>query len=189
MHDTMIDMLDNQSKYNSTSGLATRKWGSQGWNFLFACIMGGYPIKIDKNNIDHIKTKNHFKNMFKSLGYTMPCIFCRQSYKQFYSQLPIEPHLVGRIELMYWLYLMRDKVNKKLIGQEKECFNNEKKKLKVKYHKDKISKEEYYYLLDKSRRETLITSPSPPFKEVLEKYEAWRATCSKKAKTCSLPKK
>ena len=38
------------TKYHSTSGLSTKSWGPNGWYFLFSCIMGGYPIKIDKKN-------------------------------------------------------------------------------------------------------------------------------------------
>lgn len=180
--------MHQHNMYHSTSGLATRAWGPSGWFFLFSCIMGGFPPHIDPTNKEHKLIQKHFKNMFVSLGYTMPCVYCRNSYKQFAKELPIEPFLKGRIELMSWLYQVRDKVNKKLIQQERECYNNEKKKLKKMYYNKEISKEEYYIQTAQVKKETFITQPSPSFDEVLKKYESIRATCSKKAKTCSLPK-
>ena len=186
---------EDYSKYNSTAGLSTRSWGPGGWSFLFSCIMGGYPPVINKNNNEHKRIKKHFKQMFNNLGYTMPCIFCRESFKQFYKEIDIEPFLTDRINLMKWLYLIRDKVNTKLISQEEKCYNDEKKRLKKLYHSKKESdniresKKEYYKLLKDFKVETFITKPSPPFEEVLDKYESLRAVCSKRAKTCSLPKK
>jgi hypothetical protein len=53
----------------------------------------------------------------------------------------------------------------------------------------KQRKEMYYKKLEEFKEKTLVTQSSPPFKEVLEKYESIRAVCSKQSKTCSLPKK
>ena len=172
------------TKYSKTSGLNTRAWGKHGWYFLFSCIMGGYPVKIERNNTEHITIMNHFKNMFTSLGYTMPCIFCRESFKQFYKQIPIEPYLTGRIELMYWLYQIKNLVNQKLIAQEKERCDYEKSELKKKYYRGEISKPEYYSIRKQMDADIFVTTPTPPFKEVLEEFESLRAKCSKKVKSC-----
>jgi hypothetical protein len=173
----------------STAGLSTKAWGPSGWSFLFSCVMGGYPPVIDTNNKEHRSFRRHFKRMFISLGYTMPCIFCRQSYKIFYKELPIERFMDTRLELMHWLYLIRDKVNKKLIEQERECYRDERAALKIKYNQQKISPLEYRNEVQRVKRNTLLTRTSPPFIEVLDKYESIRAVCSKGAKTCSLPKR
>lgn len=174
--------------YYSTSGLSTKHWGPSGWNFLFACVMGTYPIKITKSKKDK-EIKKHFQQLFENMSYIMPCIFCRESYKLFYKELPIKPFLTGRIELMFWLYLIRDKVNQKLIKQEQKCYNDEKKKLKKEYKKDLITKQEYYLKIKDFKNETFITLPSPPFKDILDKYESIRANCYTKAKKCSLKHK
>jgi hypothetical protein len=179
----------NYSKYNGSSGLATSQWGPHAWIFLFSSIHGAYPIKINNKNKEHLDIKKHFKQLFTNLQFTMPCIFCRNSYKTFFKELPIDKFLIGRIELMYWLYLLRDKVNKKLIQQEKECYNNEKKLLKKKYHENKITKDEYYSKISEFKNKTFQTKQSPPFIEVLERFESMRATCSPKSKTCALPEK
>jgi hypothetical protein len=185
------DHIDH-TKYHSNSGLSTKSWGPSGWYFLFSCIMGGYPVKIQKNNLEHKTIKRHFKNMMLSLGYTMPCIFCRESFKKFCKELPIEPHMTGRIELMRWLYEIRNKVNEKLIAQEAKCYNDEKKRLKRIYHSQQEkenAKHKYYKDLQDFKNKTFITKPSPPFEEVLDKFESIRAVCSAKAKTCALPDK
>lgn len=173
------------AKYMSTSGMATRQWGPSGWEFLFSCIMGGYPPVIEAGNPEHVEVKHHFKKMFVSLGYTMPCIFCRQSYQLFCKELPIDAFLSGRLELMSWLYLIRDKVNRKLMKQERECYIDEKRRLQRDLSQRVISKEMYYAEKTALRRKTLFTRPSPPFKEVLDTYESMRATCSTKTKTCA----
>ncbi len=173
------------SNYDSKSGLSTKHWGPAGWKFLFSCIMGGYPPVMDAKNKEHQQIKQHFENMFISLGYTMPCIYCRESYKIFYSQLPPTKFFGSRISLMYWLYSIRDKVNKKLIAQEEKCYNDEKKRLKELVKRGKLSDDEYYKQIQEFKRHTMVTKSSPPFKEVLQMYENLRAKCSDKAKTCS----
>jgi hypothetical protein len=177
------------SIYEGNSGMSTKHWGPAAWKFLFTSIMGRYPLKIDMNNSEHILIKNAFKSMLTSLQIVMPCIYCRESFKKFLLELPIEPYLIGRIELMYWLYLMKDKVNQKLLGQENKCYADEKRKLKALFYSGSITEKEYYTQVTAFKEETFNTITSPPFKEVLDQYEELRAVCSDKAKTCALPKK
>lgn len=177
------------SMYDGTSGMSTKHWGPSAWNFLFISIMGRYPTRIDLQNQEHVTIQNAFKIMLTNLQSVMPCIFCRESFKEFLKELPIEPFLIGRIELMYWLYQMKDKVNKKLLKQESECYNDEKKRLKALFYTNQITQEEYYQKAKEFKAMTFQTVPTPPFKEVLDKYENLRAVCSAKAKTCALPKK
>lgn len=178
------------SKYNNmTMGSASSIWGPALWTSLFTCIMGRYPYKIDNKNKDHIKIKKSFKSMLINLSVIMPCIFCRNSFKVFIKELPISDFLIGRIELMYWFYKIKDKVNEKLICQEKICYNDEKKMLKKLYYSNNITKEEYYIKVQLFKKNVFLTVKSPPFEEILDKYESYRAVCNKKAKICSLPKK
>ena len=175
------------SLYQSDSGMSTKHWGPAAWKFLFTSIMGRYPTKINMNNSEHVLVKNAFKNMLTSLQIVMPCIYCRESFKTFLLELPIEPYLVGRMELMYWLYLMKDKVNNKLINQERQCYNDEKQKFKTKFYNYQVTEDEYYQHIKAFRKKTFNTIPTPPFKQVLDQYESLRAICSDKAKTCALP--
>ena len=162
--------------FNSTSGMATKQWGPKLWDSLFIMILGTYPPKIIFKNKKHLKIKNTFKYTLLGLKYTLPCAFCRESFKKFIKQIPIQNYLDSRINLMYWLYQIKDLVNKKLIKQEKEYIikiNNDMKS-------GKISKSEY----DISKKKCFKTIPSPPFIEVLQKYENYRAQCNKILKKC-----
>jgi len=173
------------SLYQSDSGMATKQWGPHAWDFLFTSIMGRYPVKTKRNS----QIALVYKTFLTNLSEVMPCIFCRRSFSQFLKKLPIEPFLIGRIELMYWLYQMKDLVNQKLIRQEKKCYRDEKRRLKALYYDHKITKSEYYSSVEDFKKKTFVTIPTPPFKIVLDKYEAIRAVCSKKSLTCVLPEK
>jgi hypothetical protein len=183
----MIKLPDNidYTKFSSTSGMVTKIWGAKAWAFLFTSIMGHYPMKIDINNTDHINLQKHFKHLLCSLSIIMPCIFCRESFKGFLKELPINEYLIGRMELMYWLYLMKDKVNNKLINQEKEAYNEQKRTLKKYFYDGKITVDQYYDKVNKCKNNSFKTTPTPPFQQVLEQYENCRANCSNKAKTCN----
>lgn len=172
------------SSYQSLSGMKTSFWGSNAWNFLFCSVLGTYPEKIDNKNKNHIKIKKEFKNLFNSLCYVMPCIFCRDSYKKFIKDLPIDEYLDGRINLCFWLYKLKDKVNKKLIKQEIECFKTEHEKLLKRLKDKKINKVQYKCLYDKLKNDILITIKSPKFEDILNKYEQYRAGCNNKTKKC-----
>jgi hypothetical protein len=175
------------SKYYGNSGANTKYWGSRLWDSLFVSIIARYPVRI--NTSDDLEIKQAFKYMLTSLSVMLPCIFCRNSFKGFLEELPIEPYLIGRIELMYWLYQMKDKVNKKLIKSEHVCYNNEKAKLKAMFYTKEITEDEYYKRVQVFKGENFMTIPTPSFKEVLDKYESQRARCDPRAKKCSLPKK
>jgi hypothetical protein len=179
----------NYTRFYGNGGMCTSYWGSAFWNALFTSILGHYPVKIDVNNNDHRSLVKNYKNLMCSLSEIMPCIFCRKSFKQFFKELPIDDYLIGRIELFYWLYLMKDKVNNKLINQEKKCYNTEKIRLKELYHTYQLSENEYYSKIKSFKKNTFVTIPTPPFEQVLHKYEKYRAVCDPKAKKCSTPRK
>lgn len=175
----------NINQYVSLSGMKTRFWGPNAWNFLFSSILGTYPENIDLKNKEHIKIKKEFKNLFMSLGYIMPCVFCRESYKKFIKEMPIDNFLTGRLKLFNWLYKLKDKVNKKLIKQENECFKNEHTKLLQKLKDKRINKNQYKCLYDKLKKDILYTQKSPPLIQVLNFYEQYRAGCNNKTKSCN----
>ena len=178
------DNSENFKNYVSLSGMKTNFWGPNAWNFLFCCILGTYPEKIDNKNKAHIKIKKEFINLFNSLSFVMPCIFCRDSYSIFIKELPIDSHLGGRVQLCFWLYKLKDKVNKKLIKQELECFKSENEKLLKKIKDKKINRSQYKCLYDKLKSDIIITKKSSKFIDVLNYYEQYRAACNKKNKTC-----
>jgi hypothetical protein len=95
----------------------TKEWGPKAWYFMFT-VAANYPIKIDVKNKIHVSKMKKHKEFFEIFQYILPCKYCRRSYKQFLKELPIKKFLKSRTSLMYWLYLIKDKVNKKLLKQE-----------------------------------------------------------------------
>lgn len=181
-------MKINYQKFYSDSGMNTKVWGKSLWNFLFLSILGHYPVKINESE-QHLLIKQQYKNLLESFSFTLPCVYCRNSFVGFLKELPIEKYMTGRIELMYWLYLVKDKVNKKLIVQEKKCFLDEKRKLieLIKFDKNRNKntlKKIYKTKLEKIKKKIKYTKPSPSFYSVLKKYEKCRAKCDAKTKSC-----
>jgi len=176
----------NYSKYCGNGGMSSKHFGPALWNYLFISILGRYPTKIDKNNKEHMEIAKSYYQTIINLVHTLPCIFCRNSFKQFLTELPINSYLRGRIELVYWLYLMKDKVNKKLIKQEQALYDTEKAKLKQLHDDKKINLTTYNKRLEKAKKKIFVTIPSPPFKKVLDRYEQYRAKCVAQTQKCSL---
>lgn len=171
-------------KFEGSNGMNTKFWGKALWNFLFTSILGRYPVKINIADKEHLQIREAYMKMIYSLEYVLPCIYCRESFSGFLEKYPPEKFSNGRIELFYWLYLIKHNVNLKLIKQEGECYKNEKKILKEKLYKKEISKDEYKNTLERIKNKIFYTIPSPSFLTVLETYEKNRAECSVKNKTC-----
>ncbi len=168
----------------STNGIKTSYWGPHAWNFLFSTIAGSYPIKYNPDNKDHQNRVKGFTQMFNSLKNTLPCIYCRQSYTKFLKDLPMKDYTGSRVSMMRWLYLIHDKVNQKLIQQERECYNTEMANLKHMLQQKQITATRYKQEITKLKT-ILITKQSPTFEKVLNKYEKERAGCNPKNKKCA----
>ena len=68
--------IKNYNKYLSLSGMKTKYWGPNAWNFLFCSILGTYPEQIDIKNKDHIKNYTPFiVGSFFSLVFFTRCSF------------------------------------------------------------------------------------------------------------------
>lgn len=173
-----------KSKDLSSNGIKTSFWGPNAWNFLFSTIAGSYPIKYDHTNKDHQRRVRGFIQQFTALKETLPCIYCRQSYARFLKELPIHDYLESRAHMMKWLYLLHDKVNKKLIAQEEECYQSELEKLKMLRTDKKISSSKYSLKANALAKEIKTTKSSPPFISVVAKYEGYRAGCNPRNKKC-----
>jgi hypothetical protein len=133
----------------------SKSFGPALWHSMFV-IACNYPEKINlENRLDVAKVKYN-KDFFVNLGNVIPCIYCRRSYKVFLKQLNINKYLHSRQALLYFVYLLKDLVNKKLNAQLDKS--------------------------DKTKRKK-----SPPFVEVCQYYEQFRAVCSKKTLSCVKP--
>lgn len=154
----------------------TKSWGPGLWRALDA-IAFNYPIKINKRSKKHKELQKNYYMFFTSLQYMLPCKYCRISYKKFIKELPIDDFLDSRAKLTYWLYLIHDKVNQKLINQELKALLERYQDIDKKYppgHKSR-SRERA-----KARRQVLYTKKSPSYESYCRRVEKTRADCGKK---------
>jgi hypothetical protein len=163
------------SQFNDIHAIATKNYGPY-WFTFFSMITGQYPVTVDPHNPEHTLVVESFVNLLTGLQYTLPCQFCRASFKQFLIELPINRFTNSRLNMMLWLYLIKDKVNTKLIAQEKEYQDS----LLQQLAKSQITRQEYL----KSTQSCFKTSPTSPFEDVLQYYNKLSATCSKEIKKC-----
>jgi hypothetical protein len=90
--------------------MQTNKWGPHMWKSLET---------IAHNYDPHKHNRKSYKLLFTDvLADTLPCIHCRNSYKQFITEIPLtDKHLQSRKGLTTWLYQIHCKVNHKLRNQ------------------------------------------------------------------------
>jgi hypothetical protein len=95
--------------------MKTAVWGPPTWFFLHSMAMA-YPKHIDKTKPEHKKIKYSMYNFLASLGDVLPCGLCGNSYNQYIktSEFSIWKYLDSREDLVYFIYLIHERVNDKL---------------------------------------------------------------------------
>ena len=75
-----------------------------------------YPKKIDTNNPEHLRIKDGMYAFLNNLGTVLPCNVCSHSYNNYIKEpsFKISNYLDSRAKLFYYIYLLHNKVNKKL---------------------------------------------------------------------------
>ena len=152
----------------------TSFWGPGGWKFLHS-ITFNYPTKIDRRKPRHIEIQKYVKQLFLNLQYTLPCKFCRESYKQFIKDLPISNYLNTRHEITWWLYAIHNMVNQKLRKQEQQEYQKQLKKLQNIATKGHWPVSRFRKEQRKLQERILYTKPDPSYAEVCAMYESQRS--------------
>lgn len=145
--------------------MITTKWGPPGWVFMHE-ITFGYP--------DHPTSAQAagYSKFFNVLQQVLPCKYCRESFKQFLTELPLKGHDGSRYQLTHWFYQMHNKVNNKLRKQEAEAF--EKKLIEIQEH---VTNEELCFAdamkeLEKFAKTSMITDSDPTYASVARRYDS-----------------
>ena len=160
-------------------GVRTTSWGGPLWHASFCMAI----------NYDHHPSPHKdqlYLDYFDLLGQMLPCLFCRQYYEQCKLVLPLQDYLNNPLleqPVMYWLYNLKDLVNKKLMRQEAECYSNVVRKIDddvtLSTRAKAARKQEMKYKI-------FYTTPSPPFEDVLAFYQSLTSTCESNAMNKSL---
>lgn len=80
-------------------------WGSHAWIFLHTITLN-YP----KNPT--LYDKKVYKNFFENLDKILPCTWCAHNYRIHMKKYPIQHYLGTKKNLVKWLIIMHNEVNK-----------------------------------------------------------------------------
>ena len=130
-----LDLNENYfDKLSDYTAVRTHVWGPPAWFFLHSMAMA-YPKIIDNNNPEHIETRNSMFSFLSNLGDVLPCGICGASYNGYIKEpdFEISKYLDSRAKLCYFIYLIHERVNRKL-GVPK-CFRPSFKKVIKKFGK------------------------------------------------------
>ncbi len=87
------------------------RWGPSAWTVLHG-LSDRLPAILSKGQVDFLV------DLSRQLESVLPCIYCRQSYSQFYQEVPLERILTYnrpyRILWDWWIWVIHNKVNRKL---------------------------------------------------------------------------
>jgi hypothetical protein len=81
-------------------------WGPPLWR-----LMTDVALVVDRSRDPRINKYAVF--FFQSLGFLLPCKWCRQSYQNYIIELPVEP-FIARKETVRWVWEIKERVNDKL---------------------------------------------------------------------------
>lgn len=151
-------------------GVRTTSWGGPLW---YSC----FCMAINYNDHPSPNKREIYLDYFDVLGDMLPCMFCRDYYNECKKVLPLHrfiDDITLEYPVMYWLYLLKDLVNQKLIRQENECYHNEANKVD---NDTALSPRSKLYKKTELRNQLFYTQPSPPFELVLNHYLSLKSTC------------
>ena len=130
-----LDINENYfDKLSDYTAVRTHVWGPPTWFFLHSMAMA-YPKIIDNNNHEHNETRKSMFSFLNNLGNVLPCGICGASYNGYIKEpdFEISKYLDSRAKLCYFIYLIHERVNRKL-GVPK-CFRPSFKKVIKKFGK------------------------------------------------------
>ena len=160
--------------------MQTSKWGSPLWSSMFY-VAAGY----DLNKSPRYEKDPNYKTFYESLGKTIPCIFCRQSYEKFFQTLNIDRYLaLPSCGLIRFVYDLKNLVNTKLENQETKALHEEYQKLLQSKSPDDP---EFWKIMRDKGHKICYTKPAPPFEQVVADLMKDRAGCSAKMQSCRMP--
>lgn len=116
------------------TAVRTHVWGPPTWFFLHSMAMA-YPKKIHNDNPEHIRIRNSMFAFLSNLGNVLPCNICSVSYNGYIkeSSFEISKYLGSRAKLCYFIYLIHERVNRKL--GVPQCYRPSFKKVIKKFGK------------------------------------------------------
>lgn len=86
---------------------SSKEWGPHFWKTMHF-VAHSYPDNPTKSQ------KKHYERFYESFRVVLPCSVCRKSYNIYMDKFPIKKFLRNRLHLTFWVYIIHQKVNRKL---------------------------------------------------------------------------
>ena len=125
-----------------------------------------------------------YRAYFESIGWVLPCKFCRDSYVDFLNELDFDEYVDMDCGMIRLVYDLKNKVNEKLEAQEQLALQDEYENASQVWSPDDP---DFWRHMQKSSHRICYTKPSPPFEHVVRELSKARASCSTAMKTCRDP--
>jgi hypothetical protein len=84
--------------------MSSKEWGPKLW-YILHLISFNYPENPD------IITKRYHHDFFENLKNVIPCVICRNHYKNHLENNPISPHLDNKYLFSKWVVNLHNQVN------------------------------------------------------------------------------
>lgn len=160
----------------------TSAWGPASWRSMFF-IAAGYDLNESPKSVKDPR----YKQYLKTIGYVLPCKYCRDSYEKFYESMDIQRYLdMPSCGLIRFVYDMKNLVNAKLIAQEQKALEEA---YAVLVNGRPLDDPEVARGMEEAKARICYTKPAPPFEELVADLMQHRASCSPALKTCRAPLK
>lgn len=127
-------------------GVKTKVFGRFAW-LMFEGIGRYYDeYMLHATKEDQMKMMDYMREFFALIGFVLPCVYCRISYRQFVnSDIHVPKFLMQKDGGKKLVYALHNRVTKKLWDQDREAAENDRQKLQEvneKWRKYSISYEE-----------------------------------------------
>lgn len=94
-------------------GINPGAWGPYVWKTIHFVAFNA-PPRLNASD------QKRYADFYKSLLVNLPCPSCSESAQKFYKQLDIYKYNKTRYGLVYWTYLLHNKVNDKLAKKKQQ---------------------------------------------------------------------
>jgi len=82
-----------------------RNLGVGTWSESYWTVMESIVIRCDEPMEE--RWKESVKSVFEIMGEIIPCEKCREHYKKYMRECPIQDYVISQVKLYYWLYNLR----------------------------------------------------------------------------------
>lgn len=98
--------MDNRKPFPEI-GMSPSVWGPIVWTTM-------HIVSLGYSHSPNAEEKQAAIDFYQSLVHMIPCPICREHYKMFLAKYPVKDAVGNRNDLIYWVFMIHNKVNEQL---------------------------------------------------------------------------